>query len=1605
MKKNELKQGLVSHLRMHSHYSVGQSASTPEELISEINRINSEKYQIAAAALTDFNSLSGSLKFSKSAESMKTSQPIIGYDCKIALSRHGKGVGRILLLAMNQNGFKRLCDIQMLAYKNIEKPSDKNDGENPFLALLLDDLFNNNEDIIVLSGKNEEGLFYQLYKQKGHDFALDVARKFLKVFGDRFYIEFCRNALGIIREENGIYYDERHQSELFLQEIMRGGLGDVMCNDGISRSYVMPVATSDIWYSNKERHLAWKIMQADYQHLNLTVSGVAPMLVPSNVSADTIKSTPPYFMNGVGERKIHLDDIDRYHIKTREEMEEIFSDMPYAIDNANSVASRCYFHPKVRSPVLPPFKKIVNGKKVQVNEEEELHEQSYNGLIERIKEENIHRERIRKDNAIDNNTDNDKYRVIKLDKNDSIYKEYIKRLEMELGIILSMGFPGYFLIVSDFIKWSKKQNIPVGPGRGSGAGSLVAYCLRIVDIDPMKYNLLFERFLNPERVSMPDFDIDFCQTRRDEVIKYVSQNYGSEQVSQIATFGQIKPKSSIGVIQRSLIVNEYQLTVNDTSITSKALSSNPTLSNTPLYYYYQDNNWLSNKDEKYEGLSDEMRFLLKNEITDSRRNIYVPLTDKDKEKFNTNGNRIGVPKVSVLMNYGSLITGLYKSRGAHAAGVIIGGEKLTNLFPTMLDEATLNPISAYDQKDSEASGAVKFDFLGLKNLTIIQDAVDYAKEFSFFYKNGFFSDNGKPNNLKIDNIQIDDPHVFKTVMGDNIRTCGIFQLSSSGMQSVIKKIKPETLAHICAINALYRPGPMKYIDSFAKRRNGHEKIVYPGNEKDTKPILEETFGYMIYQEQVMQVAQKVAGYSLGGADLLRRAMGKKIASEMDRQRAIFIHGDGDKTEGAVKHSGMTENAANKLFDDINAFANYGFNKSHSLAYSLISYQTMWLKTYYPACFLSAVASYEKSLDANEYIVNEARSMGIPVLGPDVNKSRLKFCPEVINDNVIGIRYGFSGLKRLVNFDPQKNKPKDGYVDIIDFIVRNHPFNKANIEQLINSGALDSIGFNVNGWNSLSDIDNDNTIEYSINNVETKINDINEQFEQQKEKIKELRRLFKKAEDQKIVKKDIDDAVEKRDFLKQAKKEMEKKLKSLLKRQEITKEEQDALAYKGSLVSIINETHDRYNEELKDDSKKYNACGRVRAILKAIYSCFNDIKKIINPMIKNGVDVDDIINKVRIELLKSEDIKKAYMSPPIRPVDVMVSENGVFEWYFNVHPLIVNKNVFKSVGAYPSSAWIKYLRKNNGVYPVRNVFTNLMEKNTPNYALIAGMVVKEPRIIEREYYVNVKENGISKKVIRKKQRLSVTITDHHGVNINCGYDFDIPEYNESEYLLEKHNSEIKKQTAHMEVRDRYTYLYNILKRCHKSKRPVVLKGSIMLMNGGSAWFSFSWAVQIDDVLDRIPGRNLLITIDENSIVNQNNLDLNDVDDMKKIDIFYERTLRSIRKEVFLSIKNKLMNQSKNSVFLRNKRTKNITVIKNIESGGGSNIVIARKNLNGNVNYFFLNKSDDKGNKINNEYYNDRYMIGDSVKAMISGKPYVSSAEFTNETFNKENISKD
>jgi DNA polymerase-3 subunit alpha len=664
---------------------------------------------------------------------------------------------------------------------------------------------------------------------------------------------------------------------------------------------------------------------------------------------------------------------EQQYLRSMQEMIALFADVPEAIENTVQIAMRCSLPLELGKPYLPNYP-VPAG----MTMDEFFRQISLDGVKKRLP-------RCFAESKPRNFVMSESY----TEEFYEFSKSYFERLDFELNVIIQMGFPGYFLIVMEFIQWAKNNDIPVGPGRGSGAGSIVAYALGITDLDPLRYDLLFERFLNPERVSMPDFDVDFCMEGRDRVIQHVAELYGKESVSQIITFGTMAAKAVVRDVAR---------------VQGKSY-----------------------------GLADKLSKLIPFEpgITLEKAMVDEPqlkeFIDSDED-------------AQEIMEMALKLEGITRNVGRHAGGVVIAPTRLTDFSPLYCDDNGDSLVTQFDKNDVETAGLVKFDFLGLRTLTIIDWAVKMINAQEIFHKD---------NPLDITMIPLDDVRVYELLQRGE--TTAVFQLESRGMKELIRRLLPSCFEDIVALVALFRPGPLQsgMVDDFINRKHGRASISYP--HQDLAPVLGNTYGVILYQEQVMQIAQVLANYSLGGADMLRRAMGKKKAEEMAKQRSIFIAGASGR--------GLPEELSGSIFDLMEKFAGYGFNKSHSAAYALVSYQTAWLKKHYPAYFMAAVLSADmQNTDKVVTLIEECREMKLPLIVPDVNMGTYNFTVNTQGEIV----YGLGAIKGLgegpISAIIQARKSGGGFVSLLDFCQRVdlRSVNKRSLEALIKAGALDNL---------------------------------------------------------------------------------------------------------------------------------------------------------------------------------------------------------------------------------------------------------------------------------------------------------------------------------------------------------------------------------------------------------------------------------------------------------------------------------------------------------------------------------------------------------------------
>jgi len=736
-------------------------------------------------------------------------------------------------------------------------------------------------------------------------------------------------------KEAALWYQNIFPGRFYLEVQQNGLHQQMLVNEKfqeLSRDLNIPLlATADCHYLNKEDALSQEVLMA----------------IQSGRKMDDLSDSSLV--------------TQEFYFKSQDTMKAEFSFAPDAIENTQRIVESCDFEFKFTDE---SGRKIYHFPKFdppqKLSQQDFLNQLSFDGLSQRIEESKKYHQRTFSEEDL---------------------KKYRERLDKELGIIHSMGFTGYFLIVQDFIGYAKTKGIPVGPGRGSGAGSLVAYCLRITELDPLEHGLLFERFLNPERVSLPDFDVDFCMDRRPEVINYVSSKYGSDCVAQIITFGNLKARGVIRDVGRVMGIAAQDM------------------------------------DKVAKLVPEEINITLEEAFEKEPRLRQLTETD---------------PQMFTLFEICKRIEGLYRHAGIHAAGLVISNRPMVEHCPLYRGKNN-ELVIQYDMKKAEEIGLIKFDFLGLKTLTFLKKAEGLVNQLHPEAK------------LELDKISLADPKIFELLsLGD---TNGIFQLESSGMQDLLRRAKPNRFSDIVAITSLYRPGPMVMLDDYVGRKHGQIPVEYDFEE--LRPILAETYGIMVYQEQVQQIAMKLASYTAGGADLLRRAMGKKIPAEMAKQKEIFLEGTSRNGHDALK--------AEKLFDLMANFAGYGFNKSHAAAYSVVTCQTAYLKARYPVIFFASLLSIEKEdTDKITKYIADANKHDISVLAPDINESETDF--TVLNPNQI--RFGLGAIKGVgqiaIDNILEARKQKGSFTDLFDFCSRtnNRIVNKRVLEALVKAGAFD-----------------------------------------------------------------------------------------------------------------------------------------------------------------------------------------------------------------------------------------------------------------------------------------------------------------------------------------------------------------------------------------------------------------------------------------------------------------------------------------------------------------------------------------------------------------------
>ncbi|SDF26830.1 DNA polymerase III subunit alpha [Phytopseudomonas seleniipraecipitans] len=863
-----------------------------------------------AVAVTDMSNMCSLVKFYKAAMGAGI-KPICGADIWLASAYEDGPLSRMTLLAMNPKGYRNLTELVSRGWS---------EGQSNDLVIIQRDWVKAaSEGLIALSGAKEGEIGHALLDGEQAK-AEALLREWQAVFPERFYLE--------VQRTSRVNDEEHVHAAVALADKLGAPL----------------VATNDVRF----------LKQGDFEAHETRVC--------------------------IGESRI-LDDprrpriySDQQYLKSPEEMAELFSDLPDALQNTVEIAKRCNIEVTLGKYFLPDFP-VPEGMTI----DEYFRKVSFDGLDERLE--------------------------VLLPKDTPDYEAkkqvYIDRLNFELDIIIQMGFPGYFLIVMDFIQWAKSNGVPVGPGRGSGAGSLVAYVQKITDLDPLAYDLLFERFLNPERVSMPDFDVDFCMDGRDRVIDYVAEKYGRNAVSQIITFGSMAAKAVVRDVAR---------------VQGKSYGLADRLSKMIPFEV---------------GMTLEKAFEMEEPLRDFLKN--------DEE-------------AAEIWDMSLKLEGIVRGTGKHAGGVVIAPTKLTDFSPIACDEEGAGLVTQFDKDDVESAGLVKFDFLGLRTLTIIKWALETI------HRDQRAAGEPEENLVNIDFIPLDDKPTYQ--MLQKAETTAVFQLESRGMKELIKKLKPDCLEDMIALVALFRPGPLQsgMVDDFINRKHGRAELSYPHPDYQyagLEPVLKPTYGIILYQEQVMQIAQVMGGYTLGQADMLRRAMGKKKPEEMAKQRGGFI-------EGCASNN-ISADLAGNIFDLVEKFAGYGFNKSHSAAYGLVSYQTAWLKAHYPAPFMAAVLSADMhNTDKVVILIEECRNMKLRIDPPDVNASEYKFTVSHDANNVPRILYGLGAVKGVGEGPVEAivEARQDGpFKDLFDFCSRVDlkRINKRTMDALIRSGALDRLG--------------------------------------------------------------------------------------------------------------------------------------------------------------------------------------------------------------------------------------------------------------------------------------------------------------------------------------------------------------------------------------------------------------------------------------------------------------------------------------------------------------------------------------------------------------------
>ncbi|WP_174501949.1 DNA polymerase III subunit alpha [Acidiphilium sp. C61] len=904
----------VVHLAVRSHYSTGQAAATTKEIVKRAKAIGAR-----CVGLMDEESMSGGLDFAMACNAAGL-KPIVGM--RVRLKMAGALLARIGLVATTETGLVNLNRLTAIMHRRA-----------PAAQLTAVEIRDHSDGLIMLTGNTMDGLPARLIGSAGENTAAIALNWFADIFKDRLFVEIERP--GDLETEQAIL------------RIAEGGFPVTGPNGAamLTAPALPIIATTDIRYTTPEKHLAWAVIDADRRN--------------RKISIDRVDATP-------NER--------RFYMRTADEMQALFADLPEALVNAGNLAVMANAAPR-RAPVsLPRWPDLKPGE----TEDGVLRRMSEEGLAQRFVDFRVPQDR---------------------------QAEYRDRLEYELSVISRMGFSGYFMMVSDFVNFARRSDIPVGPGRGSGAGSLVAWAIGITRPDPIRYGLLFERFLNPDRVSMPDFDVDFCGDKRAIVMDYIRQRYGTSRVANIATFGEVRAKKGLKTVQR-ILTNAAggELSYAEGNKLSSQLPGDKAVLNFIKEY---------NQSDRVRGGGEPLDEVVNlRNIVRASKVLHTELNDTARRIQEARKQGVDLRSIKLdIFRAAQQAEGYYNVAGAHAAGLAITASDLTDRIPMLPDRApgrTGELVCGYDMKYAELAGLVKFDILGLRTATMI----------------GAASTNIRANvkDFDIETIPVDDPAVM-----ENFRrglTSGIFQFESAGMRNALKQVAPTSLLDLSAAVALYRPGPMDNIPSFGARKRGEEKFEFYAPADKTSAILGETYGIIVYQEQVMQIAQVCAGFSLAAADLMRRAMGKKNAEEMAALKTVFVHGDEARNiPGAVK-LGMQEADAVHLYEVIAKFADYGFNKSHALAYATIAYQTMWLKTHYPAEFIAAAISIEMSTSQKKFgrdvgrdnimmLRREAQALGVEIAMPDINLSDFECTPHGRT-----VRLGFGILKGVSSLPPE-----------------------------------------------------------------------------------------------------------------------------------------------------------------------------------------------------------------------------------------------------------------------------------------------------------------------------------------------------------------------------------------------------------------------------------------------------------------------------------------------------------------------------------------------------------------------------------------------------------